>query len=100
MEDKGTIVGEETIGMWGEEVRREGIRDEVRSIGLVQDSELGKDSGWVELGDWDTEGREEEESWEGNWWEKLEVKGIWGLVYEEEWAKGKRVSLKTAYQAM
>lgn len=54
MEDKGTIMGEETIGMWGEEVRREGIRDEVRSIGLVQDSELGKDSGWVELRDWDT----------------------------------------------
>ena len=62
MEDKGAIVGEETIGMWGEEVRREGIRDEVRSIGLVQDSELGKDSGWVELRDWDTEGREEEEA--------------------------------------
>lgn len=32
----------------------------------------------------------------GNQWEKSDVKGVWGAVYEEEWTKGNRDSLNKA----
>ena len=37
---------------------------------------------------------------EGNQWEKLDLKGIWGLVQAELWVKGKRDSLNKTKQAM